>query len=389
MKPSRKLIFVTPWYGKYATGGAETLCKSVVEHLHNSGHKVEVFTTTSKQFQSEWKNDFSPGECVENGIVVKRFKVDSRDPDLFNSLNQKILSSTPLTEEQELDFFKNNINSKEMMNTIKNDSENLFVFIPYLYGTTFFGCQIHPNRSVMIPCLHDEGYSRMSLMKKAMLQVKALSFNSQAEKELATKLLDNLPHNAVIGSGIDNTTQSDPERFKKKYGLNKFILYAGRKANEKNVPLLIEYFEKFLERNNTDLKLVLTGSGKANIPSKFSKNILDLFLPKEELYDAYSAATLFCMPSVNESFSIVIMESWLNNTPVLVNNKCAVTKECCLESNGGLYFDNFLEFEECIKFFLNNPDIGKKLGENGKNYVLANYNWDKITKSYADFLNSI
>ena len=276
-----------------------------------------------------------------------------------------------------------------MMNTIEQDSENLFVFIPYLYGTTFFGCQIHPNRSVMIPCLHDEGYAKMNLMKKVMLHVKALSFNSQAEKELAIHLLGNLPYNAVIGSGIDNTIQSDPERFKKKYGLNKFILYAGRKVNEKNVPLLIEYFEKFLERNNTDLKLVLTGSGKINIPSKFSKNILDLFLSKQELYDAYSAATLFCLPSLNESFSIVIMESWLNNTPVLVHNKCAVTKESCLKSNGGLYFDDFLEFEECVKFFLNNPDIGKKLGGNGKNYVLENYGWNKIIELYSDFFNSV
>ena len=100
MNSSRKIIFVIPWYGENATGGAETLCKSVVEHLHNSGCKVEVFTTTSKQFQSEWKNDLSPGEYVENGIAVKRFKVDPRDTNLFNSLNQKILSSIPLTEEQ-------------------------------------------------------------------------------------------------------------------------------------------------------------------------------------------------------------------------------------------------------------------------------------------------
>ena len=133
----------------------------------------------------------------------------------------------------------------------------------------------------------------------------------------------------------------------------------------------------------------MTGSGKIDIPPKYSKNILDLFLPKDELYDAYAAATVFCLPSVNESFSIVIMESWLNDTPVLVNNKCAVTKECCLESNGGLYFNDFAEFEECVKFFLNNNEISQKLGQNGRNYVLENFNWNKITTSYLDFFNSI
>jgi glycosyltransferase involved in cell wall biosynthesis len=387
--PLKNIIFVTPWYGKDAYGGAETLCRLVVEQLNSVGILVEVFTTCSREFPSEWKNDLPQGKTIERNIQVTRFKVDSRDRNSFNTLNQKILSNQTLSENEELQFFKNNINSSDMMKSILKDKDSLFVFIPYLYGTTFFGAQIHPDRSVVIPCLHDEGYAKIKLVKKILSGVKGLLFNSNAEKILAQKLLQTLPTNKIIGLGIELPYNTNPEAFKRKYNLDKFILCSGRKEDGKNTPLIVDYFSKYLERNNTDLKLVLTGKGKIYIPQQLSKNILDLFLSREELDSAFEAATIFCLPSINESFSIVLLESWIHKVPVLVHNQCAVTKEHCLNSNGGLYFDNFLEFEACIKYFLNNPDITKKLGENGFDYVKNNYESNHITQSYVDFLQTM
>ncbi|MGI0027628.1 MAG: glycosyltransferase family 4 protein [Nitrosopumilaceae archaeon] len=391
MSKFKKIIFVTPWYGKDATGGAELQCRTLAENLKNARFNIEIYTSCSKQFHSSWINDFKPEKYYENGLLVKRFKVDKRDSDLFNSLNSTILSNSPhLNEDEELAYFKNSINSKDMMNEIKNDSESLFIFIPYLYGTTFFGCQIHPERSIMIPCLHDENYAKMSLMKRAISQVRAISFNSASEKDFVGSLLEKLPHNSILGEGIDIPNKTtDPISFKKKYNLKEFILYAGRKENGKNTPLLVKYFTKFLENNNTDLKLVLTGKGDVSIPDQYSKNILNIYLSSEELHDAYSAATLFCLPSIHESFSRVIMESWLHKTPVLVNADSLVTKDFCLKSDGGLYFTNYDEFEECIKYYLENPEIRKKLGENGQNYVSTNFNWNKIISVYTEFFNSI
>lgn len=386
-----KSIFVTPWYGNSATGGAETICRTVANHLSDIGMKVEIYSTCSKSFQGKWKNDFPPGKYKENGLTIHRFRIDSRDEDVFNFYNNKLTSSIPISENNEMEFFTNNINSNDMMKAIKQDTESIFIFIPYLFGTTFFGCQIHPDRSVVIPCLHDEAYAKMNLMKKALSQVRAIIFNSIEEKELAHSIIKKLPENTVISPGISQTENPNPKpsQFKEKHQLENFILYGGRKDEGKNVPLLIDYFCRFLERNNTDLKLVLLGNGKATIPKNFSKNILNLTVPKEEWYDACRAASIFCLPSVKESFSIVIMEAWLNKRPVLVHNKCEVTKQHCIKSDGGLYFENFLEFEACIKYLLENPDICTKLGENGYNYVVNNYSWDKITNAYSDFFNSL
>jgi glycosyltransferase involved in cell wall biosynthesis len=389
MNNKQNLIFVIPWYGKDAHGGAETLCRMVVEHLNSVNISVKVFTTCSKEFSSEWENDLPPGKTIENNISVTRFKIDSRDKNLFDTLNQKILSNQYLNKKEELEFFKNNINSSDMMKAISDDVDSLFVFLPYLYGTTFFGGQIHPKRTVVIPCLHDEGYAKMNLVKKMLSNVKGLLFNSNAEKTLAEKLLSFIPTNKVIGLGMDYPDKTNPEIFKRKYNLNQFILCSGRKEEGKNTPLLVNYFSQYLENHNTDLKLVLTGKGKIDIPKQFSKNILDIFLSREDLNNAFEAATIFCLPSVNESFSIVLMESWIHKVPVLVNNQCDVTKEHCINNNGGLYFDTYLEFEACVNYFLNNPDMAKKLGENGFDYVKKNYEWNTIVNSYADFFQTI
>tara|TARA_B110001454_G_C12700390_1_gene426307 strand:+ start:543 stop:1718 length:1176 start_codon:yes stop_codon:yes gene_type:complete len=389
MSTPQKIIFVIPWYGKDATGGAEVQCKTLAEHLKESGLNIEVYTTCSKQFQGEWRDDLKPGKYMENKIPVSRFRLDKRNKALFNSINQKIISLQKISLQEEKDFFENNINSKDLINTINKDSTSLFIFMPYLYGTTFFGSQVHPKRSILIPCIHDEGYARMNLVKQMLSKVGAISFNSLPEKQFASSL-GKISKNKVLGEGIDFLQNKiESKNFKEKYNLNEFILCAGRKDKEKNTSLLVDYFCKYLEKNNSDLNLVLTGKGTIDIPSQFSKNILDVFLTREELNSAYSTATFLCLPSINESFSRVIMESWTNKTPVLVNSKCSVTKYFCLESNGGLFFDNYLEFEACLNYLLNNPDMRKKLGEHGFDYVKNNYQWNKVVQSYIDFFQTI
>lgn len=390
MKSTRKIIFVIPWYGKDATGGAELQCRTLAEHLKGVGLDIEIFTTCSRQFNSAWINDFKLGKYQEDGLLVHRFRVDQRDSSLFGYLNDRILSTGRIKEDEELSFFQNSINSKDMMDAIAKDSESLFVFIPYLYGTTIFGCQIHPERSIMIPCLHDENYTKMSLVKKVLSHVRAIAFNSSSERDFALSLLRNLPYNEILGEGIDPVSKYDDlDSFKQKFNLKDFILCAGRKESGKNTPLLVEYFVKFLQRNNTDLKLVLTGKGQMDMLAPYSKNIVDVFLTKDDLSRAYSTASILCLPSTNESFSRVIMESWLHKTPVLVNGNCAVTKEFCLRSNGGLYFDNYDEFESCVKFYLENPEIRKKLGENGESFVRQNFNWEKVIQDYTKLFDAI
>ena len=102
-----------------------------------------------------------------------------------------------------------------------------------------------------------------------------------------------------------------------------------------------------------------------------------------------AAAALLCQPSHNESFSLVIMESWLCGRPVLVSSQCAVTKDFAKRSNGGLYFKDYFEFEGCVQYILQNPEAAAELGANGGAFVRENFEWDVIVEKYRTFFQKL
>ncbi|MDR2650644.1 MAG: glycosyltransferase family 4 protein [Clostridiales bacterium] len=392
----RKLGFITPWYGENIPGGAEAALRDLVKHLHMAGISLEVLTTCVKQFNADWNTNFyRSGLTKENGITIRRFPVRKRDTKAFNAVNYKLIKGLIVTDEDEGTFVREMINSPNLYNWLDKKSHEyaLFVFIPYMFGTTYYGLQVAPRKSVLIPCFHDESYLKMDIFKKLFSTIKGMIFNSYPEKLLAEHVY-NLANvdKTIIGIGTDTHIIGNKCNFIKKYKISKpFILYAGRKDEGKNVSLLIKYFAKYKSYNKeSNLYLVLIGGGKISIPSSVINDIFDLgFLSTQDKYDAYTSAKILCQPSINESFSLVIMESWLCYCPVLVHSDCSVTKYFTKAANGGLYFSTYMEFEACVNYILNNKDVAELMGEQGKHFVLENYAWEVIIKKYITYFNSL
>jgi glycosyltransferase involved in cell wall biosynthesis len=389
-----KSVFICPWYGPDIPGGAEAEARRTVENLHQRGVPVEVWTTCVKDFEGDWGRDFfPPGDSLVNGVPVKRFPVSPRNGELFSALNRRILSGEKLSRPEEDLFFQHMINSPLLYRHIRNHGrEMLLFFIPYLFSTTYFGARIFPDRSFIIPCLHDEGYAYLEIMRELFHRVRGMIFHTEFEKDLGRRLYGLTPKQTFLfGEGIDTEIDSDPERFRQKFHLSEpFLLYAGRRDPGKNTPLLMHYFARFKKRHPSDFRLVLIGNLPVQIPLDWRKDILDLgFVSKQDKSDAYSAADLFCQPSVMESFSIVIMESWLCGTPVLVNAHCPVTVEHCRNSQGGLFFKDYLEFEECLLEMRGDPELLKTLAQNGREYVRSHFHWDLISERYIQLVQQV
>jgi glycosyltransferase involved in cell wall biosynthesis len=390
-----KIAFVIPWYGENIPGGAESECRRTAENLFKAGTEVEILTTCVREFESDWNQNFHrEGEYRVNGILVRRFKVRKRDTRAFDRINYKLMNNLPISLEEEKEFIGEMINSDNLYKFIeKNKSNYYFIFIPYMFGTTYWGLQACPERSILIPCLHDESYAYLKIYKEMFKEARAVIFHSQSELELASRLYNlKTEKSFLIGEGVDAEFKSEPEKFCRRKNLDgiPFILYAGRKAREKNTPLLISYFSLYKRREKSNLKLLLMGTGEADIPEEFAEDIIDLgFLSREEKYDAYGAATLLCQPSLNESFSLAIMESWLSGTAVLVHGDCEVTKEHVLKSNGGLYLTNYPEFEESLEYLLEHPEVREKMARNGRKYVLENFSWGSIISKYKELFSKL
>jgi glycosyltransferase involved in cell wall biosynthesis len=196
----------------------------------------------------------------------------------------------------------------------------------------------------------------------------------------------------LVGEGVEPPPAGDAERFRRKYRVETpFLLYAGRKAREKNTPLLVEYFARYrLTHPDRPLTLVLIGGGGVRIPERLARDVIDLgFVPAQDKADAYAACLALCQPSLLESFSLVMMEAWLSGAPVLVHGGCAVTREHCLASNGGLFFEEYFEFVEAVELLGGDAGLRRRLAENGRAYVLARYTWDHVTENYLGVLRRL
>lgn len=388
----KKIGFVAPWYGENIPGGAELELRGLVTHLQTAGVELEVLATCVKDFSSDWNEDFhTQGMTIENEITVRRFSVRKADKNAYEKINCKLLNQLPLTEKEEEEYFENSIRSDVLCQFISENKDNysLFVYIPYLFGTTYFGIKVCPEKSVLIPCLHDESYAYMKHMGRVISSLNGIIFHAAAESQLANRLYDlSGVQQAVLGEGMDTEISGDGKRFREKYKIDApFLLYAGRKNATKNVDTLIRYFAYYKKETGNHLKLVLLGPGKMEIPAGIREDVYDLgFLPMEDKYDAYAAALACCQPSKNESFSLVIMESWLMGRPVMVHEACAVTKCFVQEADGGFYFKNYGEFAEEVDFLMENQPVAAAMGNQGGIFVRNHFSWEVITDVYKRFL---
>ena len=386
----KKIGFVTTWYGDGIPGGAEQELRGLVKHLNAAGVEVEVLTTCVEKFASDWNVDFHrPGLTSESGISVRRFRVRKRNVDKFDRVNFKLMHDQAISSEEEKIYVEEMINSPDLYRfmDIHQDEYQLFVFIPYMFGTTFYGCQVCPEKTILIPCLHNESYAFMNCFREVFPAVKGMVFHSDPEKNLAEKIYGiSGEFFKNLGEGVDTEFSGNEKRFREKYGINSpFMLYAGRKEAGKNVDQLVQFFVEYKRKNSSELKLVLIGGGQIELPSK---EIIDLgFVPSQDKYDAYAAASVFCNPSRMESFSLVIMESWLLRRPVLVNCECDVTTDFVRKANGGLYYGTYKEFEKCLDYLLRHERITEQMGKNGEKFVRENFSWDVIVRRYTEYFH--
>jgi glycosyltransferase involved in cell wall biosynthesis len=374
------LAAVLPRYGEHLGGGAEGLTKGLVEHLHGDYiPRIEVWTTCALDHRT-WENSLPSGVTVEGGITVRRFPVDERDLERFIHAELAMQQGARLTVDEQLDWLGASVNSQALYRHILEHGAEIeaLLFTPYLFATSFWGSLIYPERSLLIPCLHNEHYAYQDVFRVQFSRLRGLVFNSEPEAQLAAELyrLPNLKErSAVVGMGFD---ENSPVRSSAPHK-RPYLLYCGRKEKGKNLDLLVQYF---CELDEPELELVVCGQGE--IDFELPPRVVELpFTTEEEKRSLMRGAVALCQPSVNESFSIVMMEAWLEGTPCLVHGQCAVTRHHVVRSGGGLYFTNASEFCAVVRFLRAEQGLRAKLGTAGRNYVLSEYSWPQVVERFG------
>ena len=171
MTKKRKIVFICPRYGIKAAGGAEKHAQGLAERLQAQGHGVEVFTTCAHDHFS-WKNYYEEGRKRINNVLVYRFRVDGgRNTREFLSIQGQIDRGKKIPRQLQERWISESVNSTSLYRFIEKQKKkyDCFIFIPYLFGLTYFGAKVAPEKSLLIPCLHDEPFAYLDIFQDLFL----------------------------------------------------------------------------------------------------------------------------------------------------------------------------------------------------------------------------
>ena len=394
---SRRFAFVIPRYFDGIAGGAETLMGNIAARLKARGDRVEIWATCAKDNRT-WANECAPGVSEVNGLPLHRFPVDPRNLDTWIPIQLALHDGQKISTDDQLTRMAESVNSKSLYEHIARHAPEFdaLFFGPYLFGTTFWGSLIAPEKSLLFPCLHDEPDAYQDVIASMFRQVRGCLFNSAPEMELAQSLYGEIP-GRVVGMGFDMPNDSHVAGIEPYFSdSSPYILYLGRKETAKKVHILIDYFVEAKSQGLIphEVKLAILGGGSfadLHRPEVLSRSdVVDLpHVSERDKQRLLHHALYLCQPSTNESFSIVIMEAWMVGTPVVVHAACPVTRHHVEESTGGLYFSSVHDLAGITRYFLSDPEVRVRHAEAGTTYVAREYAWSAVLERFDAALEGL
>jgi glycosyltransferase involved in cell wall biosynthesis len=387
-----KVAFVTPRYGPEIAGGAELAIRMLAERLAaRPGWEVTALTTCARDSRT-WADEYSPGAVELSGVHVHRFTSEQgRDPK-FDAFSAQVMGSpqrASLARQREWIERQGPV-SAGLLAAIGDSDADLCVFSPYLYHPTVAGIPAAKGRAVLHPAAHDEAPLRLPLLRRTMSEVRGLVFYTHVERRLTEhRFRTGATPQIVLGLGIEEH-EGDPAAARDALGIGDapYVACVGRVDSSKGTTTLGRFFADYKDRHPGPLKLVLVGQ-VVEPPERHPDIVFTGLVPEDVKWGVLRGASAFVTPSAYESFSLVVLESWVAGVPVLVNARCGATREHCERSGGGLWFDDYAHFEAALDRLLGDEALREGLVERGRAYVDANFRWPVLVDRYAGFLEGL
>ena len=217
---------------------------------------------------------------------------------------------------------------------------------------------------------------------------------TKSESDYFIKNFNINPNKIILaGNGVDSEFLKNKKSATNNLQSN--ILFIGSLAAHKRVNLLIKSFSTI-----PDISLTIAGQKTLFYPQieklinslkpKIKSRINFIFnFPQKDLAKLIDNCDVLILPSIQESFGLVLLEAWARQKPVICADIPAL-KELVNQTNGGLLFkvDDEKDLTQKLKFILDNPKEAQQLGQNGYKYVKNNYTWDKVGQKICQKLLS-
>jgi glycosyltransferase involved in cell wall biosynthesis len=400
-----RLGFVVQRYGLEIAGGAEYHCRLIAERLQRHA-RVAVLTTCARDYIT-WADHYPEGEETLNGVLVRRFPVArTRDDARYSAATASVLGRIACvepgrtdrevvaraTESESLRWLDEQGPWAPALVEALREGQGAYdalIFFSYRYWTTWHGLMAASRPSLLVPTAEDDGTYRLPIFPPLFRRAGALVFNSPEERAMIESATGGALPGEVVGVGSELPATLDGDAFRSTHGLSgPFLLYVGRIDLNKGCAELFDFFLRYRREAGSSLRLVLIGKAVLDVPD--DPAIVSLgFLPDQSKWDALQASIGLVMPSWLESLSMVTLESFWAERPVLANARCEVLRGQCRRSNGGLYYATYDEFHEALALLERDALLRGALGRNGRAYFDAHYTWDVIERKYLELLKHL
>ncbi|MCU4185554.1 glycosyltransferase family 4 protein [Acidiferrimicrobium sp. IK] len=376
-----RLAIVPPRFGDTVVGGSEAVSRETALGLASRGWDVEVLTTTALDHYA-WGNDLPEGEEEVGGLRVRRFRMVHHGGRAGEAIQRRLTAGIMPSLDEQITWLSWRFQVPGLYHHLLRyaDSYDAVVFSPYLFWTTTVCMPAVAEKAVVVPCLHDEVYARLDVIRPVVADAASVWFLSEPEHLLAHRLGPVAPRHTVTGSGVAVPQGYDPDGFVARHRLRRpFLLYAGRRERDKGWDALVDMFAVAVREVGVDMDLVTFGVGEVDPPASIADRVIDLgFLPDEERDSAFAAATAYAQPSRMESFSRTVMEAWLAGSPVLSVAGSEVVNWHIERSGGGLTYSDGFELGEALHWVAANPNGRAEMAAAGRRYVLDNCTWPVV-----------
>jgi hypothetical protein len=232
-----RIAFVPPRYGPEVVGGSEAVSREAAHGLAKRGWDVDVLTTAVRDHYT-WRNEYPVGTNDVDGVTVRRFPVvKPRSTVRRDRIERRIQLSQPVTLDEQVRWANGLFRVPDLFQYLLTNATDYraIVFSPYLFWTTIVCSAVAPERSIVMPCLHDETYAHLEIFQPVLGNAAAAWFLSEPEHQLGHHLGPLPVRHSVTGAGIPVPDDYDPAGFRQRHGIDRpFIFFAGRREGGKN-----------------------------------------------------------------------------------------------------------------------------------------------------------
>ena len=244
-------------------------------------------------------------------------------------------------------------------------------------------------------------YLRRALTWSARKAEAVLTISENSKKDLINLLSVPEEKITVTYVGLDPLFREIPEKselqeLRRRYGLkDRFILSVGQLHKRKNIPGLLQAYQRLAAHSPLNVQLVLAGGegdGAAEVREAVrqigrDRVVFTGCLPDEDLLRFYHAAECLVYPSFYEGFGLPVLEAMACGCPVITSNSSSLPE---VAGGAALLIDphRIETITEALVSLLANPVLSQSLIQKGLEQA-RKFTWEAAARRTLEVFEKV